>query len=65
MLQEEGMEEDQKDSRPATVMSTLKSGREVTPRKDGERINSASPVRTGREIRKNSKAGSDIASAKA
>ncbi len=65
MLQEEGMEDDQKDSRPATVMSTLKSGREVTPRKDGERINSASPVRTGREIRKNSKAGSDIASAKA
>ena len=35
-------------SRPATVMSAVKSSRRSTPGKDGGRIQSASPVRTAR-----------------
>ena len=31
------------------LMSALKSNREATSRKDGERVNSASPVRIARE----------------
>ena len=54
MLQEATMEaEDETASRPATVMSTLKSGGKTTPKKDGERINSASPAYIAKE-RKNS-----------
>ena len=59
ILEEEKInEEEETSSRPATVMSALKSNRGATSRKDGERVNSASPVRIAREGQR-SRAGSD------